>query len=597
MYIHKKVLFLTLIKFFKGRIFLLISVLFPVYMFFLHAPFEMYLTNRLDFWFGLSDFWWLIAITFVAAFILLFLIGAFLPKKLRNIYSVIGVACGLCLYIQGNFLNTDLGSLNGSEIVWSDYTLKFVLNAVIWVAIIAVALVLFLFLKEKTIKVFSLLATFVLLIQVVTLGTLLIGGINDEMNSSETAQHTVTDRNLYTVSKDENVIIMILDMFDNEYMREIISTTPEVKETFKDFTFFDNAVGSYSTTAYAVGTILTGEVVGNTEYGLKENVDKAYENTQLFNELAENNYVFDMYTIEGMTPQKVLEMSENYESAKSVISNNLSFIKRMYRLVVCRFAPDFLKQRFWLNGTEFAELRAIQNPEHQPFSDDTYKFYQGVQDNGVDLSDEKRFKVIHLNAVHFPYLIDENANPITATSDKSQAIGTAKGTLKVVDAYLDAIKEQGAWDNSTIILLADHGYYDPGVLTNPLIMVKKANTSCDFTVSNAPVSHYDIHATIMDSLNLNTNEKYGKSMFNIEEGEQRDRIFYQYNLNESHEAFKFRLVEWTVDSEGNARKYFKLTGKEIKIDSTVVNHFESCEYCIKNGTEPVDAPNSASILH
>ena len=588
---------MALINFFKERLSLLLAVLFPVYMFFLHAPFEMYLTNRLDFWFGLSDFWWMILIAFTAAFVILFLAGAFLPKLIRNIYSVIGIACGLCLYLQGNFLNTDLGSLNGSEIIWSDYSVKFIINAIIWLAIISVALLLFFIFKQKTVKIISAIAAFILLIQTITLSTLFISGVSAESNATETSQYTVTDRNLYTVSKDENVIIMILDMFDNEYMREIINETPEVKETFKDFTFFDNAVGSYSTTAYAVGTILTGDVIGNTEYGLKENVDKAYENTKLFNELREENYVFDMYTIEGMTPQKVLEMSENYETAKSVISDEFSFIKRMYRLVICRFAPDLLKQRFWLNGTEFAELRAIKNPDHQPFSDDTYKFYQGLQNDGISLSDEKRFKVIHLNAVHFPYLIDADANPIEPTSDKNQAVDTARGTLKIVDAYLDAIKEQGAYDNSTIILLADHGYYDPGVLTNPLIMVKKANTSCDFTVSNAPVSHYDIHATIMDSLNLNTNDKYGKSMFNIEEGEQRDRIFYQYNLNESHEAFKFRLVEWTVDSEGNARKYFKLTGKEIKIDSTVVNHFESCEYCIKNGTEPVDAPNSASILH
>lgn len=594
---RKVVVFMAIFKFFKERLILLLSVLFPVYMLFLHAPFEMYLTNRLDFWFGLSDFWHLIVITFLIAFLVLFLIGAFLPKLLRNIYSVIGIACGLGIYIQGNFLNTDLGSLNGSEIVWADYKTKFIINAAVWLVIIAAALVLFFVLKQKAVKVLSIVASFVLLIQVVTLGTLFISGINEEINSTETSQYTVTDRDLYTVSKDENVIIMILDMFDNEYMRDILKENPEVKETFKDFTFFDNAVGSYSTTSYSVGTILTGEVIGNTEYGLKENVDKAYENTKLFNELAENDYVFDMYTIEGMTPQKVLEMSENYETAKSVISDNSSFIKRMYRLVICRFAPDFLKQRFWLNGTEFAELRAIRNPEHQPFSDDTYKFYQGLQKEGVSLSDDKRFKVIHLNAVHFPYTIDENANPITPTSDQSQALGTAKGTLKVVDAYLDAIKEQGAYDNSTIILVADHGYYDPGVLTNPLMMVKKANANCDFNISNAPVSHYDIHATIMDSLNLNTDGKYGKSMFEINEGEERERLFYQYNLNESHEAFKFRLVEWTVDSAGNARKHYKLTGKEIKIDSTVINHFDTCEYCLKHGTEPVDAPNSDSILH
>ena len=148
---RKVVVFMAIIKFFKERLILLLSVLFPVYMLFLHAPFEMYLTNRLDFWFGLSDFWHLIVITFLIAFLVLFLIGAFLPKLLRNIYSVIGIACGLGIYIQGNFLNTDLGSLNGSEIVWADYKTKFIINAAIWLVIIAAALVLFFVLKQKAI--------------------------------------------------------------------------------------------------------------------------------------------------------------------------------------------------------------------------------------------------------------------------------------------------------------------------------------------------------------------------------------------------------------------------------------------------------------
>ena len=588
---------MVLKKFFKERLTLLISVLFPVYMFFLHAPFEMFLTNRGDFWFGLADFWWLIVLTFAIVFLVLFLIGAFLPKKLRDIYSVLGITGGICVYVQGNFLNIDLGILNGSEIIWSDYTNKFIINAAIWFAAFVVALVLFFIFKKKMIKLFSVVAVFVLLIQVVTLTTLFIGGVEQESNSNNAAQLTITDKELYTVSKDENVIIMILDMFDNEYMREIIVKNPEIKETFKDFTFFDNAVGSHSSTAYSVGTILTGQVIGNEERGLKENVDKAYENTKLFGELTEKGYLIDMYTNGGMTPERLLEMSENYETERMVVSDNSRLVKLMYRLVTCRFAPDAFKQRYWMYGTEFTALRTIESTEYKPFTDDNYGFYQGLKEKGLELSDEKRFKVIHLNGVHFPYSIDAEANPITPTNDINQALETAKGTLKIMDEYLDAMKEKGAYENSTIIFVADHGFYNPGVLTNPLIMVKRANVSGDFAVSEAPVSHYDIHATIMDSLNLNTDGEYGKSMFDIEVGEERNRIFYQHNLDEPHDNFKMRLVEWSVDSAGNARKYFRLTGNEIAINGDTINHFENCKYCLENGTEPVDAPNSAFLLH
>jgi len=584
-------------KFFKERLVLFVSVFFPIYIFFLHAPFEMYLTNRIDFWFSLSDFWWLIVLTFAIVFLVFFFIGAILPKKLRDIYSVIAISGGICLYVQGNFLNVDLGTLNGSEIIWSDYKSKFIINACIWIAIILISLVLFFIFKQKSIKVLSFVAVFVLLVQVATLSTLLITGINDELDTTENSHYTITDKNLYTVSKNENVIVLILDMFDNEYMREIITETPEVKDTFKDFTFFDNATGSYSSTCYAISAIVTGQVIGNEESSLKENVDKAYENTNMYRELSQQGYVFDMYTSYSMTPQEVLDMSENYLKVKSTISNEFSFIKRMYRLVVCRFAPDFLKQDYWLTGNEFKELEVLKSGNSNIFNEDNLLFYQGVQHNGLKLTDEKRFKVIPLNGVHYPYLIDENANPIAPTSDPIYALGAAKGVLKIVDTYLDELKENGAYENSTIVLVADHGYYTSGVLTNPLIMVKRANVNSDFTINKAPVSHFDLHATIMDSLGLNDNEKYGKSMFEINTEEPRERLFYQYNLFEGHSNWKFRLMEYSVNGITNERKNFKLTGKEIAIDGTVSNHFENCKYCIENGTDPIDAPNSLSILH
>ena len=584
-------------KFFKERLTLLIAVLFPTYMFFLHAPLEMFLTNRGDFWFGLADMWWLTAAVFAIIFAVLFLIGAFLPKTLRNVYAVLGIAGGLCVYVQGNFLNLDLGALNGSEIVWSDYKSQFLTNAAIWLSVIAIAIVLFAIFKQKALKVLSTAAGLVMLMQMVTLGTLLVSGIPAEANYSTVSGYSVTDKNLYTVSDDENVIVMILDMFDNEYMRTILQENPETKETFKDFTFFDNAVGSHSTTAYSVGTILTGGVIGNEEAGLKENVDKAFESTKLFDDLAAQGYVFDMYTNDGMTPQKLLEASTNYQAVQAKVSSNTGLMKNLYRLVICRFAPDVLKQRFWLYGTEFAGLKTLDSDHNKAFTDDNYTFYQGLQNTELTLSDEKRFKVIHLNGVHFPYTIDAEVNPIPSTSAPEQAMDTAKGTLKIAETYINAIKAAGAYENSTIILLADHGYYDPGVLTNPLIMVKQAGVTNDFTISNAPVSHYDLHATIMSSLRLNEDGRYGKSMFDIQEGEQRNRVFYQHNLNESHVAFKFTLLEWAVDDAGNARKYFTLTGKEIDKDGNVLDHTQHCKYCQQHGTDPVDAPNAEKIVH
>ncbi len=588
---------MSLKSFLKDRLILLLAVFFPAYMFFLHAPFEMYLTNRNNFWFSLADFWWLIVLTFLAVFMVLFLIGAFLPKKLRDIYSVVGLAGGLCVYVQGNFLNIDLGSINGSEVIWSNYTTKFIVNLIIWGAIILAAVAVYLIFKNKGAKILSILCSFIILMQLVTLGTLLIGYEGKESSYSDQSQYAVTDKDLYTVSKDQNVIVMLLDMFDNEYMRQILDQNPEVKDTFKDFTFFDNAVGAYSTTCYAVGNFLTGTTVNNQGEDFNQSVEVAYENTTMFDELIENDYLVDIYIADGYIPLELRQKSQNYEAVQVAVFNNFKLAKRLYRLVGCRFAPDYLKSIIWMDGTEFNELKTLKSSEHQAYSDNNLTFYNGLNENGIKLCDDKRFKFIHLLGTHYPYEFNSDLQPIPATSSNDQAVDTAKGVLKIVDTYIDELKKNGAYDNSTIILVADHGFYLNGVLTNPLVMIKQPNADMPFTVSQAPVSHYDLHATIMSSIGLNQDGKYGKSMFDIQPGEERERIFYQYNLSEGSVDTKFRLIEWTVGSGSNARKNFKLTGYEYDAHGEKQDHFADCQYCSENGTDPVDAPNSMSHQH
>ena len=250
-----------------------------------------------------------------------------------------------------------------------------------------------------------------------------------------------------------------------------------------------------------------------------------------------------------------------------------------------------------MNGTEFADLKTLKDSEYNAYSDDNLNFYNGLVQNGIKVCDEKRFKFIHLIGTHHPYKINSDLQPITPTSSSDQVIDTAKGVMKIVSTFIEELKRNEAYENSTIVLVADHGYYEPGVLTNPLVMIKQANVNTPFTVSDAPVSHYDLHATIMSSIGLNANNEYGRSMFDIKPGEERERLFYQYNLTEFSVDAKFRLIEWTVGSSSNERKNFKLTGYEYDEHGVKQNHTESCAYCLKHGTAPVNAPNSKCIPH
>ena len=88
---------------------------------FIFAPINIYLNNVNEFWFRLSQFWWVMAILGVVVFLLTFGFGMLLKGKLLNLYVTLLFALTVVLYLQGNFFNISYGELNGEQVNWSRY--------------------------------------------------------------------------------------------------------------------------------------------------------------------------------------------------------------------------------------------------------------------------------------------------------------------------------------------------------------------------------------------------------------------------------------------------------------------------------------------
>ena len=73
------------------------------------------------------------------------LLSWLLPPKLSVAFRAAVYAVSFLLYLQGNLLVLNYGTLNGSEINWSAYTLPYILDALLWIAVI----VLFIFLMFR----------------------------------------------------------------------------------------------------------------------------------------------------------------------------------------------------------------------------------------------------------------------------------------------------------------------------------------------------------------------------------------------------------------------------------------------------------------
>jgi len=85
-----------------------------------------------------------------------------------------------------------------------------------------------------------------------------------------------------------------------------------------------------------------------------------------------------------------------------------------------------------------------------------------------------------------------------------------------------------------------------GISENPLFLIKTKGAHGEFTVSTAPTSYIDLLPTFLEILGENK-PQYGRSIFNIDENEQRDRYFYR----DIHTSEVRHIVEY-YSAGGNA---------------------------------------------
>ena len=105
----------------------------------------------------------------------------------------------------------------------------------------------------------------------------------------------LSDQGVYEVSKDKNVIVFVLDMFDENYFKEIFRENPWCAEELDGFTFFRNATCGYSTTGGSIPFMLTGEYYENDKT-YHEYLDEAFDKASPFyEELKKNGFSVNLF--------------------------------------------------------------------------------------------------------------------------------------------------------------------------------------------------------------------------------------------------------------------------------------------------------------
>ena len=454
----------------------LFSSIFATITFCLYAPVQIYFGNAEEFLFTLYDFWFIPVGVFITVTLILFLIGNNLHGKAKTIFCAILFAAGLLIYLQGSILFENMGVLNGMPYALTDHLSHAIPNTAIWVLAAAIIVLLALKVKasRKTLTSLSIAGSAFILISLI----LILAGAKSEYLRPRDS--FISDKNILNASKEKNVIVIVPDMFDKTYMEAILDETPEISYELEGFTFYDGLEGCFDSTKDSLSYFL------NTD--------------PLFSPLDTYGYSFGIYTDSRFIPDSLKESCDNIISGESGINNIPKFIATLYRLVGCSYAPDILRQACWLMGDEFDSLYSPKDSDEALYTISNTAFYEKLESFGINESHSPRFELIHLYGAHYPYITDENLNPMIPSYSDANAIRASRGTLKIIFEYLNKLKKAGAYDNSLIVIMADHGYTEPGAINDPLLMIKPADSTGDFKTAKAYINQADIPEIITDNL-------------------------------------------------------------------------------------------------
>jgi membrane protein insertase Oxa1/YidC/SpoIIIJ len=288
----------------------------------------------------------------------------------------------------------------------------------------------------------------------------------------------------------KNVVFIIADMFNGNYMGRALDERPEYSDLLEGFVWYPNAVSVSSVTATSLPGILGGwdfaprqlnKMPGTGDQKLTQAAEK------FFGGVARKGYEIgavdcvdvDLDALKGnLGEDRITTLSssdfEGYWKARhdfhggDLDGNPKNTLLSM--LTLFRSAPFFLKARIYDKGSWILFRKSYQ---FQYIARKTLRNYayldllpqvSGVKPSGNTF--RNTFKYIHTQFTHEPFgvradgaiISDDFPDPRSKSFvDGTSAYYTARQFLEFLSRWIGWMKREGVYDNTFIIVISDHG--------------------------------------------------------------------------------------------------------------------------------------------
>ncbi len=515
----------------------------------------------------------------------------------------------LCVVMTVNYMFFGLNLGNISSTLQYDNGMTFALSEqLINIAVIAVIAIVVLFCVKKWKNVIST----VLAIAILALGGMSVVHINtirtdiDKISTETLESGEVPTFDLSTTGK--NVVVIMLDRAMGEYVPYIFNEKPELKEQFAGFTYYSNTISYGGQTNFGIPALLGGYEYTPVELNKRDTellVDKHNESLKVMPVLFANNgfdvtvcdpvyanyqwipdlSIFDEYPdIDAhITKGKFGDVSQK----EAVVTNNH---RNFFCFSIMKTMPVFTQPIIYNNGGYHQIVKdttetiySTQKVEGTSKATGLYSHFMESYNvlasmphmTQVKEEDKNTFLFISNDITHEPMLLQEPSYIPSAIVDNTQydAENTERfnlngNVLKMeetsdmthyhanmaafiqVGKWLDYLRDNNAYDNTKIIIVADHGQGtkqleslltidDKGDVDDtsryfPLFMVKDFD-STEFATSNEFMTNADVPTLAFKDVLENPINPFTGKVINSDE-------------KTAHRQFMTRSIEWQVTS-------------------------------------------------
>ena len=518
---------------------------------FINEPIILYANNKNDLWFDFMTMLKPVAILFALSFIILSIFYTIVKKlskkdKVYNIVLIVSFIIYFASYIQGNYLLKRLPGLDGEMIIWKGFLVQNIITLFIWLALIITYIITVKKYKfESVIKTSSKVVLVVFIMLFVSCTSTMLTTRKMFMKKYPIL---VTDMNYTNFSSDKNFIIFLVDAVDStEFYKELENS--KYKDSYKDFTYYPDTTSYYLFTRDSIPLILTG-IPNHNEKEYYTYYNESFDKSPLLNNLLDNNYDLNLYEHELIWTTKKGKNVKNTTEVSNKVSVKI-FAKNNLRYVAYKYLPYCFKKYANIEKMNFNDSQDVDYTNRYLWDD--IENYKLIQNSEVTIDTNNQFKFIHVNGSHPPYNIDEELNRVR--EDKKGYNKEVAASIKLISSYIELLKENNVYDNSVIILIADHGYtYSKNKLNkvNPILLIKGFNeTNKKMVVSDKKLSFLDLQDAYLELLEGKKNQDLFKDI-----PEDRVRTFIWYKFTKEN-----RMVEYKLDGHAWEGEKAVKTGK------------------------------------